>query len=252
MASLAERQAAARADHRFYVWMAVAFTATGFLGFIPTYWARLATGSFAGNPITHIHGMLFFGWTLTWLVQTSLVARGNTAMHRRFGIFGVALFSAMMCTVLLAVLNEIRVYDALGVGDATRRFVSVPLVALASLVGLFTLALMRTGQPAVHKRLMILTMAPMSQAAIARWFQYFLSPPGAVGAPPVFLAVPPGVLSMGFIIAGAIHDKRTTGHVHRVYKIGGPLMFLLMLLPVPLSATSGWMSFVYALERLAP
>lgn len=252
MASIYDRETAVRADRRFYVWMAVAFTATAFLGFIPTYWARLATGSFGGNPITHIHGMLFFGWTLTWLVQTTLVARGHTPAHRSFGLFGIALFSAMMCTVLLAVLNEIRVFDAMGVGDAARRFVAIPLVGLALLVTTFSLAVANTRQPAVHKRLMILTMAPLSQAAIARWFAFFLTPAGAVGPPPVYVSIPPGLLSMGFIIAGAIHDKRTLGHVHRVYKIGGPLMLAAVFVAAPLSQTNGWMRFVHALESLAP
>jgi len=252
MASVLGTSASVRADRWFYVRLAAAFVATAFLGFAPTYWAPLAAGHYAKNPITHIHGMLFFGWTLTYLVQTILVASGRTLAHRSFGMFGIALFSAMCASVLLALLNEVRVYDALGVGDAVRRFVSVPMIGLVALIFTFTLAISQTRQPDIHKRLMVLTIAMMAQPALARWFQFFLAPPGAIGPPPVPFALMPGLLALGFIVAGAVHDKRMLGHVHRVYRIGGPLVALEILSPVLVSQTAAWMGFIHWFERLAP
>jgi hypothetical protein len=47
----------------FYLWMAAGFVLVAFGGFTPTYWAKIATGSFQGPPILHVHGLLMFTWT---------------------------------------------------------------------------------------------------------------------------------------------------------------------------------------------
>jgi hypothetical protein len=35
-----------------------------FCGFLPTYWLKLADGTFSGTPIQHLHGAFFFAWYL--------------------------------------------------------------------------------------------------------------------------------------------------------------------------------------------
>src|SRR2546423_8747752 len=54
----------------FYLWMAGVFVLIAFGGFTPTYWAHVASGTFHGPPILHIHGALLFSWTLLYLMQT--------------------------------------------------------------------------------------------------------------------------------------------------------------------------------------
>src|SRR5450755_274486 len=81
--------------NRFYVWMAGVFVLIAFGGFIPTYWSRLATGSFSGAPVHHVHATLFFTWTLFFFVQTVWVAAGRIADHRAWGLAGISLATAM-------------------------------------------------------------------------------------------------------------------------------------------------------------
>jgi len=121
---------------RFYVCMALAFVLIAFGGFIPTYWAKLASGTFAGAPVLHVHGLFFFTWTLFFLVQTSLVASGRTLDHRTWGVAGVAIATGMAFTVVLAAINSMKVADAIGMGDAARRFSIVSLSALVLFIGL--------------------------------------------------------------------------------------------------------------------
>jgi hypothetical protein len=52
-------------ERHFYLWMAGVFVLIAFGGFTPTYWARVAGGTFHGPPILHIHGALLFSWLLT-------------------------------------------------------------------------------------------------------------------------------------------------------------------------------------------
>ena len=42
----------------FCIWMAGLCMIVAFAGFTPSYWAPVATGSFSGPPIFHIHGLL--------------------------------------------------------------------------------------------------------------------------------------------------------------------------------------------------
>ncbi|MGL5117231.1 MAG: hypothetical protein ACRC7C_18100, partial [Beijerinckiaceae bacterium] len=53
----------ARADERsFYSRMAQVCLGIAVLGFAPTYWRGLATGTFHGGPIVHLHALIFYGW----------------------------------------------------------------------------------------------------------------------------------------------------------------------------------------------
>src|SRR2546421_12148767 len=65
-------------SRHFYLWMAGVFVLIAFGGFTPTYWARVATGSFHAPPILHIHGALLFSWTLLYLMPTASIASRPT------------------------------------------------------------------------------------------------------------------------------------------------------------------------------
>ena len=73
----------------FYVWIALVCVAIAFGSFIPTYWAKLAGGTFRGASIVHIHDVLFFAWTFYFAAQTLLVATGRTPNHRQWGLAGI-------------------------------------------------------------------------------------------------------------------------------------------------------------------
>jgi len=242
---------AATTTRWFYVYMAGAFVLIAFGGFVPTYWARLATGTFDGHPILHVHGALFFSWTLFFLAQTSLVATGRTLDHRAWGMAGISLATAMGFSVVLAAINSIKVAEAIGMGDEARRFAVVSLSALVLFAVIFASAIANIRRPEAHKRLMILACIPLMQAAMARVFRTVMSPPGVVGPPPVFVSVPPGLLVDLLLVAAIVYDWRTRGRPHPVYLIGAPLIVLQQLLNVPISATPAWMTIARAVESLA-
>lgn len=234
----------------FYVGMSFAFVLIAFGGFIPTYWAKLATGSFTGAPILHIHGTLFFTWTLFFLVQTTLVATGRVLDHRAWGMAGIALATAMGFTVVLAAINSIKAAEAIGMADQARRFSIVSLSALVVFAGFFATAIAQNRRPELHKRLMILAMLPLMQAAMARLFATALTPPGVIGPPPVFLSVPPGLTVDLLLVAAIIYDWRTRGRPHPAYLVGGVILLCQQILVVPISATPAWMSVARAVESL--
>lgn len=239
------------ATRSFYVWMAGVFVLVAFAGFSPTYWAKVATGRFSGAPILHIHGFLFFTWTLFFFVQTVLVASGRTLAHRSWGLAGISLATAMAGTVVLAAINSMRVAGAIGMADEARRFSYVSLSGVVLFAGFVAAAIAFVRRSDLHKRLMILAMIPLMHAATARVFMTLFAPPDAKGPPPVFVSVPPGLAVDLLLVAAIVHDWRTRGRPHPAYLIGGALLLANQTLAVPLSATPGWMAIATWVQSLA-
>ncbi|MDP1650538.1 MAG: hypothetical protein Q8M01_20380 [Rubrivivax sp.] len=235
----------------FYVWMALIGVAIAFGGFMPTYWSKLATGTFHGAPILHIHGALFFAWTLFFAVQTLFVATGRTPDHRQWGLLGISLATAMGITVVLAAINSIKMASGIGMADEARRFTIVSLSALVVFAFFLTMAIVNVRNPEVHKRWMLLTIVPLSQAAMARLFMTAFAPPDAKGPPAVFVAVPPSLLADLLIVAAMVHDWRTRGRPHRVYVIGGASILAVQLLGVPVGNSATWLAIARWVESLA-
>jgi hypothetical protein len=243
---------ALRAENRnFYVWMAAGFLMVAFGGFVPTYWAKVATGSFHAEPIIHIHGALLFSWTCFYFVQTVLIASGRTLQHRAWGLAGISLFTALMCSILVGQEAVLARNAALGYGDAALRFSAVTLTAWPLLVVFFVLAIVKIRQPEAHKRLMTLLMITIMTPAIARLFVTFFAPPGLAGPPAPFVATPPGLVADLFLAVAMVRDWRMLGRPHPVYVYGGIALLAQQVLAAPFAATAAWMHIARAFARLA-
>jgi hypothetical protein len=144
----------------------------------------MATRSFPSLPVIHFHGMLFFVWTLYFAFQTWLAASGRIARHRTIGMIGVSLATAMTIFGFLAAVSTMKRSAAIGLTDAGVAFAIVPLSGILFFAVVFTVAVANTRDPETHKRLMLLAGISILDAAVARWFLTFLSPPGSVGPPP--------------------------------------------------------------------
>jgi hypothetical protein len=243
---------AVQAENRnFYVWMAGGFLLVAFGGFVPTYWAKVATGTFHAEPIIHIHGALLFSWTCFYFVQTALVASGRTLKHRAWGLAGISLFTAMMCSILIGQEAVLARNAALGYGDAALRFSAVTLTAWPLMAIFFTLAIVNIRRPETHKRLMTLLMIAIMTPALARLFLTFFAPPGTVGPPPPFVATPPSLAADLFLVVAMVRDWRMLGRPHRVYIYGGIALVVQQLLTAPIAATAAWMHIAKVFGRLA-
>lgn len=251
-------RAAAAGSERFYVRMAATCVAVAVIGFAPTYWIPVTRGTLAVPPITHLHALLFYSWTLLFLRQTWLAAAGELTRHREWGVAGVALATAMVFVGLGTSITSLKHSTAAGFGDAARAFSIVSISAITMFAVMFAVAVLNVRKPEVHKRLMLVATVSLLQAAVGRWFLLFLAParpPGSVGPvspPPVFVTVIPGLVVDLLIVAAMIHDRRTTGRVHRVYWIAGACVVAVQVLRVPLSTTSGWTQVTHWLLALLP
>jgi len=234
----------------FAYWYGLAFVLSSFLGFTPTYWAPLASGTPVFNPIVHLHGALFFGWTLYFFYQTHLVAERRITQHRAAGMLGVAWAPALCVIGPLVALHTLLNAEAAGFGRLGEAIVMVPLSGIAGFAVLVTLALANTRKPEIHRRLMALTAVSVIDAPWAR-----LTRPAVdiayralqAGAPSPWLGI---VLSFScadvFLIALIAHDWRKHGRPHRVYLFGGAAILAVQYGRLLFVDTAAWHAFTHA------
>lgn len=231
--------------------MALACAATAFLGFAPTYWVPLAHRTFSASPVIHFHGLLFFTWSLYFVIQTWLAASGRVVNHRSFGIVGVSLATAMTIFGFLASVHVMKHSAALGQTEAGISFSIVPMSGIAFFAIVFVLAIMNTRRPEIHKRLMLLAAVSILDAAIARWFLTFLAPPGPPGPPPVPVTIAPAVVAALLLVVAMVRDWRAEGRVHPVYITGTLALLAVKVLNWPISETAVWHAFAGGILAMA-
>ena len=235
----------------FYFYMALSCAAVAFLGFAPTYWLPMASGTFKANPVVHIHGLIFFAWTLYFVFQTWLAASGRIARHRAVGMIGISFATAMTIFGTMVAINIMKNAAALGLEDEGISFAIVPLSGIGFFAIVFILAVTEIRRPEFHKRLMLLAGISLLDAAVARWFLTFLAPPGPPGPPPVFVTIPPALVAYLLLVVAMVFDWRTRGRPHVVYVVGGIVLVIVKLLNLPVSTTQAWHSFAGGMLALA-
>ena len=231
----------------FYFYMALSCAAVAFLGFAPSYFAPMASGLFKANPVVHIHGIVFFGWSLFFVFQTWLAASGRICRHRSMGMIGVAFATAMTIFGIQTGINAMKSAAEIGKTQEGLAFTIVPFGGIVFFAIVFAFGVAMARRPEVHKRLMLLAAISILDAAIARWFLVFLAPPGAIGPPPVEVAIPPAMIAALLVIAAMVFDWRTRGRPHPVYVIGGGAYMALKFLSLPVSTSPAWLAFAGAI-----
>ena len=235
----------------FYFYMALSCTAVAFLGFAPTYWLPMASRAFPPMPVVHVHGLVFFTWSLYFSFQTWLAASGRVARHRSLGMIGVSLATAMTIMGFLASVDAMKRAVALGQPEAGKAFAIVPLSGILFFAVVFTLAVAATRRPETHKRLTLLAGVSILDAAVARWFLTFLAPAGPPGPPPVAVTILPALVASLLLVVAIVRDWRTHGRPHPAYVYGGAALRGVKVLNWPISATAAWHSFAGGILALA-
>lgn len=229
-------------EKRFFFSMSVACAAIAFLGFAPTYWIPLLTGKLTIHPIIHLHGAVFFAWSLFLVRQTWLATTGRLVAHRRNGLIGVTLATAMTIFGLFTAINRMQWAAGLGHAEAGRAFAIVPVSTILFFATTFAAAVVFARQRDWHKRLMLVAAISVLDAPIARWFITFLAPAGPLppGPPPVAVDLGPSLVAFLLMAVAMLFDWRRLGRPHTAYLIGGGAYVLIKVIQVPISTTATW------------
>lgn len=230
-----------RTRSRVSLGLALGMSATVFWGFAYTYFMPILAGAYPEvSPAIHVHGWSFFLWFLLLPVQASLIATGRRRIHITLGGASLALAAVMVFTgVLIASVRIQQGLFAAAPDELTtfwKGFGQLIMYNMILFVGFYATAIVRRDQPDVHKRMIVLASASVLPAAIFRIIVglagfHWLATPGWV-MPAAFFA--PAV----FIVIGMVHDRVTSGAVHRAYLVGLPILLVVHGLGLTIAGTA--------------
>jgi len=258
MAALVER---ATPQPRFYVLFAIALAAIAFGGFGLTYLIPLAAGRFDGPAMLHVHGLLFFAWTLLFIAQARL-ASTSMRSHRAMGLVGVSLATAMVASALVVIVSGLSQSVASGTATTARALAIVPITAISTFCVFFALAIVYRRRTEIHKRCMVMATLTLLPPAVARVLFVLFAPAGSGTRPSFTSPVPdlnvalritmaPALLIDLLILVPIVYDWRTRGRPHAVYVVGGIALVLLHVARPFLAHTAAWQSITTGLTALA-
>lgn len=221
------------ADRYIYVWAALAAAAIAVTGFARTYYLKTV---FAGPPLPvllHVHGVIMSLWCILFITQTCLVAGHRVDLHRRLGVFGVALAIVVVGTgtyaTLAATASEVHRH-VIGRFHFLLGFNLVNLLLFAALVGA---GISFRRRPEFHKRLMLLAMVTLLAPAIARITLLFIHS-GMVQ-----------MLALDFCIAACvIIDTIRHQRLHPAFGWGGIIVVFSFHLTFAAVQTNTWLHLV--------
>jgi len=214
-------------DRRFFTAMAVAAAVAVFVGFYPTYYLKPFYGTPALPPLVHLHGILFTGWIVLLITQTSLVAMKRTDLHRRLGIGGGVLAGLMTIVAFFTSAGAVQR------GRMTADFLPHSLATVLVFPALVGAALVLRRKPETHKRLMWIATTEVLSAAVGRWPVIWRSSAFvAYSATDVFLA------------ALLIYDLVTRRRPHPATVWGGAFLIGSQVVRTAIGDTDAWLSFV--------
>lgn len=225
----------APAERLFFGGMAFAMLAVVFAGFSRSFFLRpwFPDHPAAAEAIFFVHGGVFFAWMVLLTVQTSLIAGGRAALHRRIGPFGALLAAAMVALgIQAALVAATRPTGFTGVPIPPLQFLAVPLFDVVLFAAFVGLAIARRRDAPSHKRWMLLATVNLVAAAVARL-------PGVLPLGPLAFF---GLADL-FIVALAVWDWRTRGRLHPATLWGGALTIVSQPLRLVVSGTDGWLAF---------
>lgn len=209
----------------FYRGMAVAFLVTVIVGFSASSQRRIASGAPGLEPLVVLHATLFASWFVIFLMQTTFVATGRVATHRRLGV------AAAVVAALLTVDGPLMAIAAARRGHLGPDGLAFMLVMMVDVLGFavcVAAAIWWRRNPETHKRCMLLGTTSMLPPAISRWP---LLAGHLVGVPIVLLA---------FLAAAPLRDLLTRRRVHPVSLWGGLALFASGPLRLVIAHSAAW------------
>lgn len=208
-------------DRVFYSGMAIAMAVTVFAGFLPTYYLRLlgdgpttTINGLAFTAMVRLHAVIFSGWVLLFVAQTTFIASHRVKLHQRAGIAG-GVFAAAMVVVGMATAIEATARGSAPPGIDPLSFFAIPFFDMTLFAVFITAALWSRRIKDTHKRLMLLAYISILTAAVARL-------PGVLPLDPFAFYG----LTFVFLVAAIAYDYVSRRHVHPVYVWGGALLVI--------------------------
>jgi hypothetical protein len=187
--------------------------------------------------ILTIHAIVFPGWVLFFILQSSLVRSRNVRLHRTLGWFGLALGIVIIVIGYLTATGMDRFHLQGPTDTDTPAFLIIQLMDLTCFAVPFALAIYWRRRPEFHRRLMLIASSGLTDAAWARF-------------PLIPLAYSPAGVDV-LLLLGILRDLIVDRRVHKVYLYAFPLLIVLQVfcMQTYLHASPWWVRIGTALLR---
>ena len=187
--------------------------------------------------ILYMHGAVFSGWVLLFIVQSALVRVRKVQIHRTLGWFGVGLGTIIPVLGLSTAITMDRFNIAHFHEAEASPFLAIQLNDVICFAVLFTLAVLWRRKPELHRRLILMASCVLTSAAFARF-------------PFVPLHMTYWFVD-GLILLGVLRDLIVNRRVHRVYLYALPLLIITQNTAMHLffAAPRGWVRITDAILR---
>lgn len=226
----------------FYPTMALMCLIISLLAFVPTYFGPISTGEYVSPSLwMHAHAGTSFAWLLLFVLQPTLIASGNASLHRKIGVFGIAIAGAALASGFLVLQDTMPLAFEYGNVRVAETLPVLRVLALVCFAGFVTAALYFRRSPDYHKRLIFIATLWLAQAPFLRFWENVAGLDAAVAGPMIL------VLQVTLLVLAAMHDKRTQGRVHSVYRWWIPLTIIINIVVVGLSETEASRAMVRAI-----
>jgi hypothetical protein len=208
-------------DNRFWL----LFLATSWLAIAMGFWHPIEM-RFAGQAdyeaplVLVVHVWTYFGWMVLLTSQALLIHQGRTDLHRTLGVAGAALAFFVAATGLGAEIFSQRFWARQDPENV--RFFTFPLYVVIAFSVCALLAIRSRYDSPAHKRLMLLATCAVLGGPYQRWWGAAIDRMTGSGA---FNTWAHHYVGMDVLLAVAAgYDFATRGSLHRVYRIGIPLL----------------------------
>lgn len=216
-------------DRWIYVFMAISFVTYTLVGFIPDSLMKMELVAAGQRPpfpaVLHVHAALMGAFLLLLLAQTTLMATGRRQLHQTLGIAGLAIGPALVIVGFILVPTMYhQIWGGIQVApppiqaemqQGLRAFDNIMLlqIRIGILFPIFlAIALLaRRTDSGLHKRMMLLSIAPALPAAFDRmtWL------PTTLPASPIA----PDLYTLAAIAPMFLWDVYRNRTIHKAYVI---------------------------------
>jgi FtsH-binding integral membrane protein len=236
-------------DNRFWL----VFLATSWLAIAIGFWNPIAQ-RFFGQPdydapwALVIHVWTVFGWMVLLTIQALLVNQRRIDWHRKLGMAGALLAPFVAISGYLAEVFSQR-YWALQDPENVR-FFTFPIYTLIVFSVCALLAILTRRDPAAHKRLIFLATSAVMGGPYQRWWGGSIDSLTGTGPFNTWAHYYAGLVVL--FVAAVIYDLATRGDLHRVFRIGIPVLLAGQVLANLVWHSHWWPPLVRRLLDIAP
>lgn len=230
-----------RWDTAFWLLFAATSWLAVFMGFLEPVRQRYAgQAPYAAPTILVAHVFVYVGWLVLLTLQVSLIARSRADLHRLVGVAGALLAVLVVATGFAAEVYSQRFWARTDPENV--RFFTFPVYVLIAFAVCAALAIRARGESPAHKRLMFMATAAIMGGPYQRWWGAGLD---AVSGKGPFNTWFHYYFAFNLLLAiAALYDLLTRGTVHRVLRIGIPLLVAGQVAAVAVWYSAWWPPFV--------